>query len=820
MKRVLTPLTLLLYFVYFNFFTASGQPVEKYSRMKVYAGSEQYGLLAAKGIALDELAAKTATYFIADFSATEIAVIKQAGLRMEFLIRDLTEDFLKRNNAAKEAAEAMARTGGTPPGFSYGSMGGYLTYNEMVAELDELKAMYPNLITAKTSIGNSLEGRPLWMVKISDNPDMEEPAEQGVVYSGLTHAREPLSMVSLIYFMQYILSKYGTDPEITCLINNRELYFIPCLNPDGYVYNQTTNPNGGGYWRKNRRNNGDGTYGVDLNRNFSYQWGYDNSGSSPTTSSETYRGTAAASEPEIAAFQDYISGLQLTTGLNYHTYSNKLILPFSYNDSPTPIDAHYTNVASMLTYENEFPYGRVMQMLGYNVNGNSDDWMYGARNIISFTPELGPETEGFWPVQSQIIPICESVLDMNISIAWAADRYIKPGTPADNYVSGYSYSLPISTTNYGNAAGTIETVQLSISDSRVQSYDNSLISLNGLAVDATLTVNKNISFNSNATSGTLNGNLVTTNSEGCTYNVPFSFEYSPNGCFSIPPSWTAVDIGNPGLAGSSCYSNGVYTLKGSGTGVNSSSDKCHMMKLATATGVTEIKAQVLTDQNTGANARAGISIAETSNAGSRRVSLFVNPSNNKLEFQKRSSTNGNISSITVNNVGAVPRWLKIVKASGGNYYGYYSSNGTQWTYIGKQKVTLASNETAGLVVTSGSSTVLHTATFNNLAVTTPGGVITKSSSNLNTEFEKTEEYPAEGPAIYPNPGTGIFVIRLPVSEEKQSISVFDINGRQLVNETTVMNYKKLNLSHLPNGLYFIRYREGEKLQYLKFVIRK
>ena len=97
-------------------------------------------------------------------------------------------------------------------------------------------------------------------------------------------------MVSLIYFMQYILSQYGTDPEITCLINNRELYFVPCANPDGYVYNQTTNPNGGGFWRKNRRNNGDGTFGVDLNRNFDYNWGFDNNGSSPITSSEVYRG--------------------------------------------------------------------------------------------------------------------------------------------------------------------------------------------------------------------------------------------------------------------------------------------------------------------------------------------------------------------------------------------------------------------------------------------------------------------------------------------------------------------------------------------------
>ncbi len=188
-------------------------------------------------------------------------------------------------------------------GFGYGTMGGYYTYNEIVANLDSMYAQYPNLITQKYSIGSSQQSRTMWAVKISDNPNINEN-EPAVGFDALVHAREPQSMATLMYYMWYLLQNYGTNPEVTYLVNNREIYCVPCFNPDGYEYNRTTNPNGGGMWRKNRRNNGDGSYGVDLNRNFGYAWGYDNIGSSPTPSDETYRGPSAFSEPESQAIRN------------------------------------------------------------------------------------------------------------------------------------------------------------------------------------------------------------------------------------------------------------------------------------------------------------------------------------------------------------------------------------------------------------------------------------------------------------------------------------------------------------------------------------
>ena len=789
---------------------ARSQVTEKYSRVKVYASKTQLNELHAKGVAFDELAQKTDTYFIGDFSAREIAVMKEAKLRVEVITDDLTQDFLKRNKDAAVNANEAARTGGTPPGFSYGSMGGYLTYSQMVTELDELKTMYPNLITTKASIGTTAEGRQVWMVKISDNPDSDESAEPGVFYGGLYHAREPISMVSLIYYMQYILSKYGTDPEITCLINNRELYFVPCANPDGYVYNQTTNPNGGGFWRKNRRNNGNGTFGVDLNRNFAYNWGIDNVGSNPTPSAEDYRGPSAASEPEIAAIQNFITANQLSVALNNHTYGNKAIMPFEYNSSATSNEAHYNNVAALITADNGFQYGKQFTLLGYYANGTADDWMYGSAGLYSYTIETSHDSDGFWPAQSKIIPTCEKNLDMNINAAWAAGNYIRPSVPSNLFVSGLTYNLPINITNYGNTLGTLETVSLSISDPRVLLYDVTPILLTGILPDATWNVFKNITFSPTATSGTINANLVVTNLEGCTYTIPFSFQYSPDGCFSIPLLWTALDIGLPGLAGSSCYQNGTYTVKGSGTGVQMTSDKCHLMKLTTATSVYEIKAQLLTAQNTNGNARAGITVAESTAPGSRRVSILFNPSNNKIEFQCRAATNGSLNISIVSNTGAPPKWFKITKSTGSFWNGYYSFDGINWILITKQKVTFPTNVIAGLMVTSGLSTTLHTATFNNLLVSHTGGTISRASGS--TEAAAEETVPNKF-SLYPNPSKGIIEVRLPSSSTDQMISVFDINGKEVRKEAIgTSNYKKLDLSNLSNGLYFIRYKEGTKVQ--------
>jgi len=137
-----------------------------------------------------------------------------------------------------------------------GSMGGFPTFDEIVTMLDDWALQYPDPITAKTSIGTSHEGRDIWAVKVSDNPNMDED-EPEVSFDSLIHAREPASATTILYYIKNLLEQYGIDPELTYLVDNRELWFIPVHNPDGYRYNQQISPNGGGMWRKNRKNNGD-----------------------------------------------------------------------------------------------------------------------------------------------------------------------------------------------------------------------------------------------------------------------------------------------------------------------------------------------------------------------------------------------------------------------------------------------------------------------------------------------------------------------------------------------------------------------------------
>ena len=129
-----------------------------------------------------------------------------------------------------------------------------------------------------------------------------DDGEEKVLYTAIHHAREPMSMSQTIFFMWYLLENYGTDPEVTYLVDNTQMFFVPCINPDGYIHNEVQDPNGGGMHRKNKNPSvGSTNPGVDLNRNYSYGW--NTTGVSPNENNDTYPGTSAFSEPETQAIQ-------------------------------------------------------------------------------------------------------------------------------------------------------------------------------------------------------------------------------------------------------------------------------------------------------------------------------------------------------------------------------------------------------------------------------------------------------------------------------------------------------------------------------------
>lgn len=446
---------LLLLFVLSAAFDLSAQQ-GKYSRVKIY--TDVYGLrqLAAAGVTIDHGDFKKDSWYISDFSATEIATMQRLGFHYDIVIDDVKQFYKTQNTTARTTNPAQTQAVSCTPNapnfavpshFTYGSMGGFYTYSELLAQLDTMAALYPNLVKVKAPLDSNLltrEGRYVYWVKISDNPNVDENEPEGL-YTALHHAREPASASQLIMYMYYLLEHYNSDPEVQAIVNNTELYFIPCLNPDGYLYNESTDPNGGGMWRKNRRNNGDGTFGVDLNRNYGLNWGFDNVGSSNQTSSDTYRGDAGFSEPETQLSRDFCNAHNFRLALNCHTYGNLLVTPWGYQASLlTPDSAAFTAYGNLMTRYNQYAVGTPDQTVGYTANGTSDDWMYGEQSskpkIFSMTPEAGDQADGFWPQQSNIIPFCVKNLDQNLDLARLLLAYAQVKDEEPRYItttSGY-----------------------------------------------------------------------------------------------------------------------------------------------------------------------------------------------------------------------------------------------------------------------------------------------------------------------------------------------------------------------------------------------
>ncbi len=369
--------------------------------------------------------------------------IKKSGYPFKVLIPDWKEYYRSRTEPSEallnsQRIKSINKFG--VKGFSYGSMGGFLTFQEVVNKLDSMRLEYPDLITEKKSIGKTIEGRDIWMVKISDNADTDED-EPEVFFNSLIHAREPQGMMTLLYYMYFLLENYGKDPIATYLVNNREIYFIPVFNVDGYEYNRLTDPNGGGMWRKNRRKNSDGTYGVDLNRNWGYKWGYDNYGSSDDTGDQTYRGTAPFSEPETEAVRQFCIKHHFLTALNIHTYSDLVIFPWGYIPKETPDSLTYREFGKDMTKYNNYTYG-ISEDIIYGVNGDADDWMYGEQTeknkIISMTVEIGNGSDGFWPDKSRIYPLAEENLYLFQYVTLVAGGYVNLA----NYSLSKSVFLP------------------------------------------------------------------------------------------------------------------------------------------------------------------------------------------------------------------------------------------------------------------------------------------------------------------------------------------------------------------------------------------
>ncbi len=258
-------------------------------------------------------------------------------------------------------------------------------------ELVATAARYPKL-TEVVNYGRTTQGKQMTAVRVTKNAkNVRDGSRPATFYMGAQHAREWITVEMTRRLLHYVLENYGKDPVITNLVDKTELWFAPVANPDGYDHTFTGDNR---LWRKNLRDNdGDGQItsvdGVDLNRNFGYKWGYDNEGSSPQITSDTYRGPAPDSEPETKALHSLYSKIRPEFFINYHSAAQLLLYGVGWQVStPAPDDV----ISIAMVGDDEHPavpgYDPDISAELYTTNGDADSGLSARWGGLGFTPEM------------------------------------------------------------------------------------------------------------------------------------------------------------------------------------------------------------------------------------------------------------------------------------------------------------------------------------------------------------------------------------------------------------------------------------------------
>ncbi|MEY9990483.1 hypothetical protein ABIE67_002515 [Streptomyces sp. V4I8] len=248
-------------------------------------------------------------------------------------------------------------------------------------------------LTKVVSIGKTVNGQDILAVKLTKNAKKtKDGTKPSVLYVSNQHAREWITPEMTRRLMHYYLDNYKTDKGVKKIVDSTELWFVLSANPDGYDH--TFKDSGNRLWRKNLRDiNGDGAIstgdGVDLNRNFPYKWGYDDEGSSPNPTSETYRGASPASEPETKALDGFERRIGFDYGINYHSAAELILYGVGWQVATnTPDDVLYKALAG--TPDNPAVPGYHPQVSSelYTTNGEADGHASNVNGIAMFTPEM------------------------------------------------------------------------------------------------------------------------------------------------------------------------------------------------------------------------------------------------------------------------------------------------------------------------------------------------------------------------------------------------------------------------------------------------
>ncbi|MEX1368679.1 MAG: M14 family metallopeptidase [Nannocystaceae bacterium] len=350
----------------------------------------------------------------------------------------------------QEPTSLLQRMLGTGGFRSIPSFACYRTVEETATSLATLESDYPGLVEV-TDIGDS------WDKTVAGGPDGYDI--QAIVITnesitgpkppfflmGAIHARELATAELVTRFAEQMVQDYGTDPDVTWLLDNYELHVVPQVNPDGRKIAEQ------GYTQRKNRNvdlgacsdppTSSSQYGVDLNRNSSFGWG--GAGTSTNPCNLTYRGTSAASEPEVQALQTYMSsifadqrGPNITDAappdtegvmISVHSYSELVLYPFSYAATSAP------NLEGLRTLGRKFGFHNGYEVCQgplclYAASGGTDDWAYGELGVAGFTFEIGTSFfQDCGTFESTIVP--DNLAALRDAFKAARRPYLTPSGP-------------------------------------------------------------------------------------------------------------------------------------------------------------------------------------------------------------------------------------------------------------------------------------------------------------------------------------------------------------------------------------------------------
>lgn len=350
--------------------------------------------------------------------ADRVPVLIEAGLEVQTRIADL-QAHADRAWSRVQAAERMLQARPQQP--DRGASPHDETWFENYKQLAQIEAYVAGLnaarpdLTALSVVGQSLQNRPIRAITITgpDEPGNAAADRPVIIWNGCQHAREWISPMTVTYIASRLVGDYDTDPAVRSLVDSTRIVIVPVANPDGYLYSWSSER----YWRKNRRPNNASDFGVDLNRNWGYEWGGDGASSDP--GNDTYRGATSFSEPETRVLRDLALsfGDKLAAHIDYHSYSQLILYPFGYADgvhAPEPDRTFFetlsNDLSDLILSESGAFYNPIPSWVLYPASGTASDWFYGAAGAKSVTFELRPSDqdvgglEGFDPPPSTILP--------------------------------------------------------------------------------------------------------------------------------------------------------------------------------------------------------------------------------------------------------------------------------------------------------------------------------------------------------------------------------------------------------------------------------